>query len=60
MSSKRDKITGYDLASTEKTLLKMKSHPMMGIGAGTGRSTFPKKSSQLYGHILKDTCHLTK
>ena len=60
MSSKRAKTTGYDLATTEKTLIKMGSHPMMEIGAGRGRSTFPKNSSQLYGHILKETCHLTK
>ena len=30
MSSKRTKITGYDFASTEKTLMKMRSHQVMG------------------------------
>ena len=58
MSSKRAKTTGYNLATTEKTLMKMRSHPMMEIGRG--RSTFPKNSSQLYEYILKETCHLTK
>ena len=57
---KQAKITGYDFASTGKILMKMRSHPVMGIGTGTCRSTFPTKSALLYGHILKETCHFKK
>ena len=57
---KQAKITGYDFVSTGKILMKMRSHPVMGIGTGTCRSTFPTKSALLYGHILKETCHFKK